>query len=74
MDAAIQYFMDIDTLQLSLHDLEKNILSTPEWQEEIKVIKADPDDFYSTILFILLRVFLTIKEREILKLPGLLNT
>ena len=52
MDAAIQYFMDIGQFsQLSLEDLEKNILSTPEWQEEIKVIKADPDDFllYHTV-------------------------
>ena len=42
MDAAIQYFEAMG--QFWIPDAEKHAVQTPQWRDEITVVKADPDD------------------------------
>ncbi len=42
MDASIQYFQDMG--QFWLPDADTTKFSTPEWRDEIEVVKDDPDD------------------------------
>ena len=42
MDAAIQYFEAMG--QFWIPDAEKHSLETPQWRDEVTVVKADPDD------------------------------
>ncbi len=42
LDAQIQYFEAMG--QFWIPDAEKFVISTPEWREEVKVIKDDPND------------------------------
>jgi len=42
MDASIQYFQDMG--QFWLGDADFTRFSTPEWREEVKVVKGDPED------------------------------
>jgi uroporphyrinogen decarboxylase len=42
MDAAVQYFEDMGQFWLVGADFSK--FSTPEWRDEVTVIKSDPDD------------------------------
>ena len=42
MDASIQYFEAMG--QFWIPNAEKYLVSTPEWREEIEVVKDDPDD------------------------------
>ena len=49
MDASIQYFQDMG--QFWLPDADTTKISTPEWRDEIEVVKDDLDDrvYYHTI-------------------------
>lgn len=42
LDAFIQYFAAMG--QFWIPNAEKYIVQTPEWREEIRVLKDDPDD------------------------------
>lgn len=42
LDAQIQYFEAMG--QFWIPDAEKYVVSTPDWREEVRVIKDDPDD------------------------------